>query len=106
MKRLQSMDAEEAYTDEKTVINSEKIVLLAPKLAVTAEIQNFEFKILNFKLLFALLTSNITYIKRLRSMGAEEASTDEKTAKIQTGMRTKNFFFAQNVPQCTKTAQK
>ena len=43
----------------------------------------FKFLIqnLNFKLLFALLTSNITYIKRLRSMTVEEASTDEKTVK-------------------------
>jgi len=56
-------------------------VILAPKLAVTAQ----KFKILNlnlnFKPLFALLTSNITYMKRLRSMGAVETYTDEKTVK-------------------------
>ena len=82
MKRLRSIAAEEASTDEKTVKNSEKQVL-PPKLAVTAQNSNFLIQNLNFKLLFALLTSTITYIKRLRSMGAEEASTDEKTAKIQ-----------------------
>jgi len=36
---------------------------------------------LNFKPLLALLIANITYMKRLRSMGAGEASTDEKTSK-------------------------
>ena len=66
--------------------NSEKqwkTVVLAPKLAVTAQNSKFWIQNLNFKLLFALLTSNITYMKRLRSIAAEEASTDEKTAKIQ-----------------------
>ena len=61
----------------KTVQNS----ILAPKRAVTAQNSNFWIQNLNFKLPFALLTSNITYMKRLRSMGAGEASTDEKTSK-------------------------
>ena len=39
MKRLQSMAAEEASTDEKPVKNSEKQPL-APKLAVTAQNSN------------------------------------------------------------------
>ena len=84
MKCLRSTGAGETSTDEKTGKNSEKqrkTVILAPKLAVTAQ----KFKILNsnltFKPLFALLTSNITYMKRLWSMGAVETSTDEKTAK-------------------------
>ena len=56
MKRLRSMDAEEASTDEKTAKNSEKTVLLAPKLAVTAQ-----FKTLNSK--FELQASFcITYL--------------------------------------------
>ena len=82
MKRLRSMAAEEASTDEKTVKNGEK-QLLAPKLAVTAENSNFLIQNLNCELLFALLTSNTTYMKHLRSMAAEEASTDQKTVKIQ-----------------------
>ena len=64
--------------------NSQKTVekqVLAPKLVVTAQNSNFWIQFLNFELLFALLTSNITYMKRLRSMDAEEASTDEKTVK-------------------------
>ena len=36
---------------------------------------------MNCELLFALLTSNITYMKRLWSMAAEKVSTDEKTVK-------------------------
>ena len=79
--RLRSMAVEEASTDEKAGENSKNTVLLAPKLAVTAQISNFWIQILNCELLFALLTSNITYMKRLWSMGAEEASTDEKTVK-------------------------
>ena len=60
--------------------HSGKTVVLAPKL-VTAQNSIFLIQNLNFKLLFALLTSDITYMKRLRSMAAEEASTDEKTVK-------------------------
>ena len=56
-------------------------MVLAPKLAVTAQNSNFLIQKLNCVLLFALLTSNITYIKRLQIMAAEEASTDEKTVK-------------------------
>ena len=56
-------------------------MLLAPKLAVTAQNSNFLIQNWTFELLFALPTSNITYMKRLRSMDAEEASTDETTVK-------------------------
>ena len=51
------------------------------KTTVTAQNSNFRIQNLNFKLLFALLTSNITYMKHLRSMGAGEASADEETSK-------------------------
>ena len=85
------MGAEEPSTDDRTVKNSEKQVL-APKLAVTAQNSNFLIQNLNFKLLFALLTSNITYMKRLRSMATEEDSTDAKTVKNSE----KQCFWRQN----------
>ena len=91
MKRLRSMAAEEASTDEKTAKYSKKQVL-PPKLAVTAQISIFLIQKLNCVLLFALLTSNITHMKRLRSMDAEEASTDEKTVKNSE----KQWFWRQN----------
>ena len=53
-------------------------MLLAPKLAVTAQNSNFLIQNLN---LFALLTSNITYMKRLRSMAAEELQQTRKQPK-------------------------
>ena len=53
----------------------------------------FEFQAL--KLLFALLTSNITYMKRLRSVATEEASTDEKTVKNSAGLAPKLDVTAQ-----------
>ena len=83
MKRLRSIAAEEASTDEKTT----KIQWKTGFGAKTSRYSS-KFKFLNSKFelqasFFSLLTSNITYMKRLRSMDAEEASTDEKTAKIQ-----------------------
>ena len=39
---------------------------LAPKVVVTAQNSNFWIQNLNCKILFALLTSNIIYVKRLR----------------------------------------
>ena len=83
MKRLRSMADDEASTDEKTVKNSEKNNAFGTKTSRYSS----KFKFLNSKFelqaFFALLTSNITYVKRLRSTGAEEASTDEKTVKTQ-----------------------
>ena len=77
------MDAEEDSTDEKTVQKTVKPSDFGAKTSCYSS----KFKILNskfeFQASFALLTSNITYIKRLRSMATEEASTDKKTAKKQ-----------------------
>ena len=84
MKHLRSMGAGEASTDEKTSKNSAKQCKTAfwrQKEPLQLKIQIFEFQNLNFKLIFALLTSNITYMKHLRGMGAGEASKDEKTSK-------------------------
>ena len=87
MKRLRSMGAGEASTDEKTVQNSAKQCKtvqnsdFGAKTTVTAQNSNFLIQNLNFKPLFALRISKITYMKRLRSMGAEQASTDEEMSK-------------------------
>ena len=68
----------------KTVQNSAKqckTVILAPNRAV----QLSKFKFLNsefeFQASFCITNPNITHIKHLRSMGAGEASTDEKRSK-------------------------
>ena len=70
----------------RTAENGEKqckTVSLAPKRPL--QLSKFKFlnskQNLNCKPLVALLTSNITSMKHLRSMGAGEASTDEKTSK-------------------------
>jgi len=88
------MGAGEASTDEKTSKNSAKrckTAILAPKRAVTAQNSNFLIQNLNFELLFALLTANITHMKHLRSMGAGETSTDEKTPKQHLGAKTSRY---------------
>ena len=56
----------------KTVQNGD----FGAKTTVTAQNSKFLIQNLNFKPLLAILTPNITYMKRL---GAGEASTDEKT---------------------------
>ena len=80
MKRLRSMGAEETSTDEKTAKNSAKQCFWRQNDRYSSKFKLLNSK-LNFKLLFALLTSNITHMKRLRSMADDEASTDEKTVK-------------------------
>ena len=80
MKRLLGVWARPPQTRQrrKTGQNSD----FGAKTTVTAlKIQFFLIQNLNFKPLLALLVSNITYMKRLRSMGAGETSTDEKTSK-------------------------
>ena len=87
MKHLRSMGAGEASTDEKTSKNRAKQckTVMSDFGAKKRPLQLSKFKFfiqnLNFKPLLAMLISNIAYMKRLRSMGAGEASTDEKTSK-------------------------
>ena len=76
------MGAEEASTDEKTVKKTvKKTVVLPPRLAVTAQNSNFLIQFLNCELLFALLTSNITYeasVKYGRRGGFHRRENSEK----------------------------
>ena len=61
------------------------------KTTVTAQNSKFWIQILNFRPFDALLTSNISHMKHLRSMGAREASTDEKTPKQHFGAKTSRY---------------
>ena len=97
------MGTGEASTDEKTSKNSAKQCktvqnsIWRQNEPLQLKIQIFEFKIWISSFLFALLTSNITYMKHLQSVGAGEASTDEKTSKIVQNSA-KQAFGRQNEP--------
>ena len=83
MKHLQRGRPPQTRKRRKTVQNGAKQCKTAFWRQNDRYSSKFKFWIqnLNFKPLDAVLTSNITYMKRLLGMGAGEASTDEKTAK-------------------------
>ena len=83
MKRLRSMGAEEDSMDKKTVQNSAKQWFWRQNDRYSSQNSKIWIQNLNFKPLFALRTPNITYMKRLRSMGTGKASTDEKNVEKQ-----------------------
>ena len=90
------MGAGETSTDEKTSKNRPKqgkTVILAPKRPL--QLSKFKFFNSKFEPLLAMLVSNIAYMKRLRSMGAGETSTDEKTSKNRP-KQCKTAFWRQN----------
>ena len=92
MKHLRSMGAREASTDQKTSKNSEKQWFWRQNDRYNCRNSNFLIQNSNFKTLLALRTSNNTYMKHLRSIGAGEASTGQKTSK-NSG---KQWFWRQN----------